>query len=203
MDAGEFKKIIYILFLDETILKYCPKCKKNLPKTEEYFFVNWKKGSGWWCTYCRKCDAKRVAKKNKNKYVHKLKQPKPLDLIKAREAKTSCICKHCDWEYPITLEYWNMRSDQSGKFNTSICKECNKERRATKWRATHHIEKGDGVWPIMGNPGEYYSEEEKKELFDIMYSMGWIYSKITLTWYKPSLKSKNNHWNFQTYKRKK
>ena len=82
------------------MLKKCKKCKKELPKTIEYFYQAYKTGKGniVFQSKCKNC----------------LKKP--------RVKKTHKICNICKEKLPATLDYFYRRGD---KYLQATCRNCN------------------------------------------------------------------------------
>jgi radical SAM protein with 4Fe4S-binding SPASM domain len=76
--------------VDETALKHCPRCDRDLPPTKEHFYVNSRRRDGLntYCKDCRKAEVKAEAAANPNIWKERYERYRPKtedDLRRQRE----------------------------------------------------------------------------------------------------------------------
>jgi hypothetical protein len=197
VNADKFKLISY-LFIMETELNYCKHCNEWKPLTPEFFY-HYDRGRGRvWIhrSICLKCENENNKARSKRTYTYKLKQKSPKQILderlataKANREKSVRTCVSCEIEYPLTPK--NFYFDAKKNYFEPRCIPCRREV-SNAWRRnkmTDH-EWTDNV--TLENPGEFTSEEQKKEVHDFLKLLGWI--QTDGVWHKYKVKTKNGKW---------
>lgn len=169
-------------------MRMCKKCGNEYPMTIEYFYCWTPVGRNiiQWCSYCRACDRERVRIKNNRKYIHKLSQPSPKQIIASRQPLMR-TCKRCGTPLELNKENFYYKADLN-KYE-KVCLECRREAARYRYDMKNDIEMNE-------LPGQFTNEEEKQAVFDIMKRMGWKFSNKYQRWYKEPLKNRQNVWRF-------
>lgn len=97
-------------------------------------------------------------------------------------------CSICEVEKPIT-EFKRISSkDKSKVYRYSFCRDCQKRKRNNYYYEIKEF------WDVPNEPNTYSSEEERKMVFQMMESMGWLFNPKNGIWYKDGIKDSNGNW---------
>lgn len=176
-------------------IKYCPKCQQELPIDNFYHYKNPKRngiilsGHTWIHTICLVCQNELNKARSKRK-PKKLSLPTTKQIIEARNntKKNKRICKVCNTELELNEKnFYYLKKFDRYEYQ---CIDCRRIISIGKRNIRDEIQ-------AFENPGEYPSNHEKKEVFQLLKRIGWQYSESKQIWYKPGLKNKNNGWIFE------
>jgi hypothetical protein len=100
------------------------------------------------------------------------------------------LCKSCEVELPISEFYYYKKS---GKF-FKTCKKCTTETNKKKHKEA--IANSDrSLWAVYRNkPGEFANDEQKRLVYELLNSMGWIHNPDKELWYRKGIKDANGKW---------
>ena len=98
-------------------------------------------------------------------------------------------CKQCEEFKPIE------EFQKQGKYYTLLCKICISEKYHQDKK--EKIENFENEEMVLMFPNTYKSEIQKKQTFEFLSMLGWIYSEKNNLFYKPGIKDENGIFEFQ------
>jgi hypothetical protein len=156
-------------------LAYCCSCQEWKIKSQYFAFHESK------CNNCIKKDLETIVEpviEIVEEHIEEELSPElpPLEL----ETGLTRLCQTCLLEKPVSEFYIKYRIK---------CKRC-----VLDHNNKRELELGDGTrWMVPSKVGEYYCEEQRIELFNLMERMGWSISKENV-WYKPGFKDEDKNF---------
>ncbi|MGJ0848292.1 hypothetical protein ACR77J_16495 [Tissierella praeacuta] len=152
--------------------KICTKCKRELPLTEEYFYI----GNGGFRSMCKDCYRQYAREKYRNRNGSISKEKGRPVTAKASE-KGTMKCRECGIELPYTNEYFTAHKSYKSGLSTR-CKTCESDYQRERYSrrvGTKYITKEEKI-----KAEEKKCKEISKRLMNEKIEAGLDLSKIKL-----------------------
>jgi len=172
----------------------CSKCKEI--KSIDQYDTYWHSTQGKMRTrkYCKACFnlqkkiyRELIKSKKITQPVEDLTPPVPIIEEVLVQPEGTHLCSRCN-EYKTDEHYYFNKRKKDGKkvYRSHLCRECATKESRSKY-AEHKVEKG-GSMMIGQLPNSYFDEYQKKNTFELMTLLGYLFDEPTGIWYKPGVK---------------